>query len=66
MVTKECRGIAERDDFGVRSRVGIGDVSIVSAPDDFAVENDDRADWNLSNFKRALGRAQCFVHPQFV
>jgi len=66
MVTKECGSFAERDNFGVRSRIGLGDVSIVSAPDDFAVENNDGAHGDFSDLECALGAAKRFFHPQFV
>lgn len=66
MVTKECSGFAKCDDFGVRRRIEVCDVSVISAADDFAIENDHGANGDFSDFERALGAAKRFVHPQFV
>lgn len=66
MVTKECSRFAQRDNLGVRSRIGVSDVSVISPADDFAVENDHGTNGDFSDFERALGAAKRFVHPQFV
>lgn len=66
MVTKECSSFTERDDLGVCRWIGVSDVSVISAADNVAAENDDCADGNFSEFESALGAAESFVHPHFV
>lgn len=66
VVTKECGSFAQRDDFGVCSRIGVGDVPIETAAHDFALKNNDGSDGNFADLERALGAPERFVHPQFV
>jgi hypothetical protein len=66
MIAESCSGRAQRDDFGVRRGIGIGDVAIPSAANDAISAHDYRSDGNFSGFERALCGAERFLHPEFV
>ena len=66
MVAEGGTGFAQGDDLGMGGGIGVGEIAVAAASDDFAVANDHRADRNFTRFKRALGRAQSFLHEEFV
>ena len=66
MVTEVCTGFAQGHDLGMGRGVGIGEVAVPSAADDLVIANDDGANRDLAHFKRTLGAAQGFFHPEFV
>ena len=66
MVTNDCTGRAQSDDFGVSSGVVVGEIAIPAAGDDLALADDDGADGNLSGFEGALGGGEGLKHEEFV
>jgi hypothetical protein len=66
MVAEGGTGLAQRDNLGVRGGIGVGEIAVAAASDDFAVVNYHRADWDFAGFKRALGGAERFFHEEFV
>jgi hypothetical protein len=66
MVAEVFGGVAQGDDLSVGGGVGVGQVAIPSAADDFVLVNDYCSYWDVSGFERALGGAEGFFHPEFV
>jgi hypothetical protein len=66
MVTDACSGFAQRHDFRVSGRIGVAEVAIPTAPNDFSSEHNHCADWYLSGVKRTLCGAQSFFHPELI
>jgi NADH-quinone oxidoreductase subunit I len=66
MVTHGGTSCAQDNDFGVGGGVGVGEVAVPAAGDDFAITNDDGAHGHFTGFERTLGGAESFFHPQFV
>jgi hypothetical protein len=66
MVTEGGTGLAQGDYLGMGSGIGVCEVAVAAASDDFAVVNHDRADWNFSSFESTLGVAEGFFHEEFV
>jgi len=66
MVTQRGTCLTQSDDLGVSRGIGVGDIAIPSASDDFALMNDNCADGNFSGFERSLGGAERFFHEEFV
>jgi hypothetical protein len=66
VIAKGRSSFAQRDYFSVGSWIGIREIAIESAADDFAFMNDDCAYRHFSYVERSLGRPQGFLHPQFV
>ena len=59
-------GLAQGDDLGVGGGIGIGEVAVAAASDDFAFVNYYRADRDFAGFQSALGGAESFFHEEFV
>ena len=66
IVAKATTGVPEGNDFGVGRRVGIQNIAVKSASDDFSFMNNDRPDRYLAEFERSLSSTQGFLHPEFV
>lgn len=66
MITNVFTGIAKRYHFRVGGWIGISEVGIPSAANDFILTDDDCADGNFSGFERALRATKSFFHPKFV
>ena len=66
MVTDSDTGFAQRDDLGMRGRIGIDDVAIPSSAYDLLVTNDHRAHRNFPDLQSTLGTAEGFFHPEFI
>jgi len=66
MVAEGGTGLAQGDDLGVGGGVGIGEVTVAAASDDFAMVNDDRTDWDFSGVESTVGGAESFFHEEFV
>jgi len=66
VVTNGCTGFAEGDDLRVGGRIGVRDVAVPSAADDFSFADHNGAHWNFIHFESALGAAEGFFHPEFV
>src|SRR5579864_6791551 len=66
MVADRGACLAQRNDFRVRRRIMIGNVSIKSAADDLTLVYNYGPYRNFANFERALRRAQGFFHPEFI
>src|SRR5271170_411714 len=66
VVTEVCTGLAQSDNFGVGSGVGVGQVAIPASTDDLAGTNYDRSHRDLARFQGALGGAKSFLHPELV
>jgi hypothetical protein len=66
VVANSCTRFAQSDDFRMRGRVGIGQVPIAAATDDFAGANHDRAYRNFTRLQCTLRSAQSLFHKQFV
>jgi hypothetical protein len=59
-------GLAQCQNFGVGGWIGVGQVAVESASDDFPFMHDNRAHWNFSDVERSLSGPQRLLHPQFV
>ena len=63
MITDVRARFAQRNDFRMRGGIGIGDIAIPSAADDFSATNDNGAYRDFANLQRSLGAAEGFFHP---
>jgi hypothetical protein len=59
-------GFAQSNYFRVGRRVGIGEVAVESASDNFAFMHDDGAYRHFSYVERSLSSTQGVLHPQFI
>jgi hypothetical protein len=66
VVTNDCTGFAQRDDFRVGGGIVLGNVAVPSAPDDASSAHDHSADRHFAGLERALCRAQGLFHPEFI
>ena len=66
MVTDGCASFAERDHFGVRRGIVIGDIAVPAAADDSSLGYNDGAYRNFARFESTLSCTQRFFHPEFV
>lgn len=66
MITNIFASLTKRHHFRVSRGIGIGEVGIPPAPDDFILANYDCADRDFSGFECALCGAKSFFHPKFV
>ncbi len=66
MVTEGGTGLAQGDDLGMGSGIGIGEVAIAAASDDFAVVHHHGTDGDFSGFESTLGGAESLFHKEFV
>src|SRR6267378_2125376 len=63
---KHVRRLADRDDLGVRGRIGIGLAAIAGPRDDGAVANDRRADRDVTVLPRATRLCHRVAHEAIV
>jgi hypothetical protein len=63
MIAEGSSSFAQGDDFSMGCGIGVGEVAIESATNDFAFMYYDGADRNLSYVERSLRSAQGFLHP---
>jgi hypothetical protein len=66
VIAESRSGFAQRDYFCVGSWVGVGQIAIESAPDDFAFVNYDCAYRNFTQVEGSLSGPQGLLHPKFV
>ena len=66
VVTKRRSRLAQCDNLGMSSWIGVRDVAIPSTPDNVAVAKHNRADRDLAGFQGTLRSAQGLFHPNFV
>jgi hypothetical protein len=66
VITDAGSGFSESHNFGVGRRIGVGDVSVPSAADDFASVDYDGADRDFVHSKSTLGAAEGFFHPELI
>jgi hypothetical protein len=59
-------GFPQGDDFRVGGGVGVSQIAIESAANNFAFMHDHGADRHLTYVERSLSRPQGLLHPQFV
>lgn len=59
-------GLAQCQNFGVGGWIGVGQVAVESASDDFPFMHDNRAYRHFSDVERSLSGPQRLLHPQFV
>ena len=66
VVTQVRTRLAKGDDFSVGRGIGVGKIAIPASADDLARMDHDSTHGNFARFQRALGRAQGFLHPEFI
>ncbi len=62
---RSCRG-ANRDDFRVRCRIGVGDGAVGRASNDLAIKQQNRTDRNFSGFCGMVCFSERKTHELFV
>jgi hypothetical protein len=66
MISDGCAGLAQSDYFGMSGWIGIREVAIEAAPNDFSFMDDDSAHRNFARVHGALSRSQGLLHEEFV
>ena len=66
VISNGLGGFTQRHDLGMGGGIRVREVRIPSAANYFIFADDDGPDGNFSGFKRALGGAQGFFHPEFI
>jgi hypothetical protein len=66
MVPDGRPGLAQSHYFGMSRWIGIGEVAIESAANDFSFMDDDSANRNFARVHGALGRSQGLLHEKLV
>ena len=66
MVTDVCTRFTQGDDLCMRGGIGVADVAVPSAANDFSGAHYHCTHGDFAGFKGALCGAQGFLHPQFV
>jgi len=66
VVTNGGTGLAQGDDLGVGSGIGVGEIAVRATANNATVAHHDCAYRDLTSLKGAPGSAQRFFHPEFV
>ena len=66
VIAKGTPRLAQSDDLSMRTGVGIYQVAVESATDDFTFMNDDGANRNFAHIECSLSSPHRLPHPQFV
>jgi hypothetical protein len=66
VIAKRAACFAQGNNLGVCCGIMVGEIAIEPPAHDSALVDHHRSDRDFAHFQRALGRAQGFLHPEFV
>lgn len=62
-IISDClRGLAERENLGMRRRIAVGDGTVTRSPHNSMIDHNDRAHGYLSSVGRGAGLCECLLH----